>query len=67
MGGDHRHVLGEPGVPMTRIGVVGCVHDGLTAVRAETIATGGVAEELGRGSGAEPGSGGGEGAHSLER
>jgi hypothetical protein len=52
---------------MTRIGVVGCVHDGLAAVRAETIATGGVAEELGRGSGAESGSGGGEGAHSLER
>jgi hypothetical protein len=52
---------------MMKSGVVGCVHDGLAAVRAETIATGGVAEELGRGSGAESGSGGGEGAHSLER
>jgi hypothetical protein len=52
---------------MTRIGVVGCVHDGLTAVRAETIATGGVAEEFGVGLGAEQVSGGGEGAQSLER
>ena len=52
---------------MMRSGVVGCVHDASAAVRAETIATGGVAEELGGGIGAEPGSGGGEGAHSRER
>jgi hypothetical protein len=50
-----------------RNGVVGCVHDASAAVREETIATGGVAEEFGGGIGAESVSGGGEGAHSLER
>jgi hypothetical protein len=59
--------LGELGLPVMRSGVVGCVHDASAAVREETIATGGVAEELGRGIGAESVSGGGEGAHSLER
>jgi hypothetical protein len=50
-----------------RSGVAGCFHGGSAAVREETIATGGVAEELGRGIGVKSGSGGGEGAHSLER
>jgi hypothetical protein len=44
-------VVGELGLPVMRSGVVGCVHDASAAVREETIATGGVAEEFGGGRG----------------